>query len=560
MLAGVSRGAWIAIALVFAAAWFATLDTRKLQHPDEGRYAEIAREMVATGDWLTPRLNGLKYFEKPALQYWLNAGAFALFGVNEWTARLPPALGMFAALFAIGYAGMRIASPTVGAYGALVLGGMIWPIGIAHIVTLDALLTAFLAVALGGFLIAQCGVADVRAERRWMLVAWAAIACGTLVKGPIALGIPAATLVLYSLVTLDFAVWRRLHLFGGIVVFVALTAPWFIAVSRANAEFARFFFIHEHIDRFLTTEHRRTGAIWYFVPFLLVGLLPWTGAFFFGLPRAWRQSPRAANGFSWLRFSIVWIAFVFFFFSVSGSKLPSYILPLFPAAALVTAWQLERMPQRTLFRWTLVLTAVAASMLVAMAIAYDGLAVRLADERTPIAIYREFGPWLIAACAVATIGDAIAAWAIARDTQARRTFAVAIISFATLVAVQLAFVGNDAFRVTRSAADIAAALMRASPPYDRNAPFYQVEMYDQTLPFYLQRTTTLVAYRDELSLGLDAEPQKGIATLADWASRWRDAPQGYALMAPDTYGRLAKTGLPMRVVARDPRRVLVARQ
>ena len=560
MVAGVRRGAWIAIALVFAAAWFATLDVRKLQHPDEGRYAEIAREMVTTGDWVTPRLNGLKYFEKPALQYWLTAAAFALFGVNEWSARLPPALGMFAAILAIGYAGMRIASPTVGAYGALVLGGMIWPIGIAHIVTLDALLTAFLAAALAAFLIAQCDVVDIRAERRWMLIAWAAIACGTLVKGPVALAIPAATLVVYSLVTLDFAVWRRLHLFGGLVVFVALTAPWFIAVSRANPEFAHFFFVHEHVDRFLTTEHRRTGAIWYFVPFVIVGLLPWTGAFLWGLPRAWGGSPRGANGFSWQRFSIVWMAFVFCFFSLSGSKLSSYILPLFPAAALVVAWQIERMPQRTLFRWTIVLAVVAATILFAVAIAYDGLAARLADERTPIAIYREFGPWLIAACAVAAVGDGIAAWAIARDTQARRTLAIATVSLTTLVAVQLAFVGNDAFRMTRSGADIAAALTNASPPYDRNAPFYQVEMYDQTLPFYLQRTTTLVAYRDELSLGLDAEPQKGVATLADWASRWRDAPQAYALMAPDTYARLAKTGLPMRVVARDPRRVLVARQ
>src|SRR2546423_11556214 len=119
MLAGLSRAAWIAITVVFAAAWFATLDARKLQHPDEGRYAEIAREMVVSGDWVTPRLNGLKYFEKPPLQYWWTAAAFSVFDPSEWTARLPPALGALLALFAIGYAGKRISSPAVGAYAAL---------------------------------------------------------------------------------------------------------------------------------------------------------------------------------------------------------------------------------------------------------------------------------------------------------------------------------------------------------------------------------------------------------------------------------------------------------
>src|SRR5438876_8632478 len=135
---------WLAIALV----WFGTLGVRPLAHPDEGRYSEISREMVVTGDWVTPRLDGLKYFEKPPLQYWLTAAAFVAFGVGEWGARLPPALGTILGLLAIGYAGARIASPSVGAYAALAFGGMLWPIGIGHIVTLDALLTTWLAAAL----------------------------------------------------------------------------------------------------------------------------------------------------------------------------------------------------------------------------------------------------------------------------------------------------------------------------------------------------------------------------------------------------------------------------
>ena len=560
MLAGLPRAAWIATAVVFAALWFATLDARKLQHPDEGRYAEIAREMVATGDWVTPRLNGLKYFEKPPLQYWLTAASFVAFGVGEWGARLPPALGTVLGLLAIGYAGSRIASPAVGAYAALAFGGMLWPIGIAHIVTLDALLTAFLAVALAAFLIAQCGVADARGERRFMLAAWAAIALGTLVKGPVAVAIPGGALVLYSLATRDFAVWRRLHLAAGLVVLLLLAAPWFIAVSLANPEFARFFFIHEHVDRFLTTEHRRTGAIWYFVPLLVAGLIPWTGVFLWNAPRAWREAARTAAGFSWPRFCLAWTVFVFVFFSVSGSKLPSYILPLFPAAALCIGWHIERLSQPLLYRWTLAAVAASALALLAVLLGYDRLAMRFANAQTPIDVYRAFGPWLTAALAVATAGGIAALVAFAREGAARRTAGIIAVTLTTLLATQIALAGSDAFRATRSAADLVADLRGASPPYDPRAPFYQVEMYDQTLPFYLGRTTTLVHYRDELALGLDAEPERGIASARDWEARWESAPQAYALMAPDTFDRIAAAGVPLRVVARDSRRVLVARR
>jgi hypothetical protein len=115
-------------------------------------------------------------------------------------------------------------------------------------------------------------------------------------------------------------------------------------------------------------------------------------------------------------------------------------------------------------------------------------------------------------------------------------------------------------RVTRSAAGFAAALTaESSPGYDAGAPIFQVHMYDQTLPFYLQRPTTVVAFRDELALGLDAEPARGVATVAEWEERWRVLPQAYAVMAPDTLDKLAADGVPYRVVAREPRRVMIAR-
>src|SRR5437868_8879661 len=207
------RGA-VVLLLVFALVWFSNLDYRRLVHPDEGRYAEIPREMAVTGDWVTPRLDGLKYFEKPALQYWLTAAAYKAFGVHPWTARLWPALAGFLGVLFIGYVGSELEGPTVGLYSAATLGGCLWYAGNAHILTLDAGLTLWMTIGLGAFFIAQ-HVAEPRQRRAWMWMAWAALALATLSKGLIGIVLPGVALIAYSIAVRDWALWRRLHLGSG---------------------------------------------------------------------------------------------------------------------------------------------------------------------------------------------------------------------------------------------------------------------------------------------------------------------------------------------------------
>lgn len=560
-IAALSRRSWFALVVVLALVWFANLDVRALQHPDEGRYAEIAREMVATGDWVTPRLDGLKYFEKPPLQYWLTAASFEAFEVDEWTARLPGAIAGFLTLAIVAYVGSVVASPAAGRYAALALAGSVWLFGIAHLVTLDALLTFWLTLALGAFIVAQHVRDTPASQTRFMLIAWAATAAGVLTKGLIALLIPFCTLVLYTLAARDRSPWTRLHLVKGLVVLLVLAAPWFVLVSMRNPEFARFFFIHEHFQRFLTTEHRRTGAWWYFVPMVVVGLLPWTGIFLWRLRRSWRSATRQPDGFAWARFCLVWSAFVLVFFSLSGSKLPSYILPIFPAAALVLGWQLQQMRTATLATLTGVLVVTTSVLWLALVVGWPRLARLLADARSPRELYDALGPWVKVALGVASVAYGLGWLGFRRGNERGKTVGIIALSLGTMLALQAAFTGSDVFRATRSAADLVTTLENTrDPPYDANAPFFQVRMYDQTLPFYLGRTTTLVEYRDELGLGLDAEPSRGIAREADWVERWRSLAQGYALMSPETRASLAVAGVPLRVVAADSRRVLVARQ
>ena len=565
MLASLPRSAWWLIAAALLVAWFSGIAVRKLQHPDEGRYAEIAREMAVSGNWVTPRLNGLKYFEKPPFQYWATAAAFNVFGVHEWTARAVPALAGILAVLVVGMTAARLDGPTTGAYAALVLAASFWHFALAQLLTLDSVLSAWLAGALCAFLLAQRDLLPSAARRNWMLVAYAAAAGATLTKGPIALVIPGATLVLYTLVTRDTGPWKRLHPIPGLVLYLLLTAPWFLRVARDNPEFAQFFFIHEHVERFLTTEHRREGSWYYFVPLLVAGILPWLFVWVWTLTRSWRRAPSAVNGFSWPKFCLVWAAFVFAFFSLSGSKLPSYILPMFPALAMVVGWQLTQLPPRILAWLVLPLAVLSSLLFIGIVVALGGFIPDLADASTPADIFRAFAPLITAAVGIMALSGIAAFLLLRRGTDSAKSWGIVVLALGTMAGMQLGFIGYDAFRATRSAYDLVRAAEAAEAgheggPFDSRIPVYQVRTYDQTLPFYLGRTTTLVAYRDEMALGLDAEPDRGFATEESWIPFWKALPQGYALIRLDDYAALVAQSVPMRVVARDPRRVFVARQ
>ena len=305
-------GCWLA---VFAAIWLAALAGRSLIGPDEGRYATLSLGMLHSGDWITPRLNGLLYFEKPPLQYWGGALSLWLFGVNEFAARLWPGLAGLATVFLVGFTARRLWGVRTGWHALMVCGSTTWIVANSHFLTLDAGLAAALTLTLCGVLIAQHPDSSQRSQARWMLAAWAGVGLAVLSKGLIGVVIPGAVLVLHSLWRLDFSVWRRMHWLAGGALLLCITLPWFALVSARNPDFAWFFFIHEHFQRYLTTVHRRTGAWWYFVPILLVGMLPWTSA----LP--WLLRARRSDFATSLL--LVWSVFVFVFFSASGSKLPS---------------------------------------------------------------------------------------------------------------------------------------------------------------------------------------------------------------------------------------------
>jgi 4-amino-4-deoxy-L-arabinose transferase-like glycosyltransferase len=583
---------WLVIAV--AVIWFSNLEYRKLIKPDEGRYAEIPREMTVSGDWVTPRLNGLKYFEKPPLQYWTTAIAYTAFGEHQWTSRLWTGLTGFAGILLVWFAGTRLFGREAGGYAAMLLASSFLYAAMGHLNTLDMGVTFFLTLGILAMLLAQQGYGSlqncreqvemqdaalratrhtdeagqeqastqrsrlttqqvVKSSRNWMLLAWAALALAVLSKGLMGLVLPGAAMFIYMTAQRDLSVLRRMHWLPGLAVFFIITAPWFYLVMKANPEFFQRFFIYEHYLRFTTKVHDRYQPWYFFIPILLAGMLPWTLLMIDTLLSAWKSGARVVHVFSPARFLFIWSVFIFVFFSMSGSKLPSYILPIFPALALLMGKQLAEMNTRRLF-WLI-------APILPLALLGLGLApftARLADTPLQVQVYGEYATWLIAASLVLSLG-VLAALVLLRRlyiTKTHKPLAVLVLAFSFLIAAQLATSGYNTIAKERSAYFIAEAIR---PYVKAEVPFYSVDTYEQTLPFYLKRTFTLVQFQDEMAFGIMQDPQLWIPDYASFAQVWQAQPEALAIMPVDTYARIRPIGLAMKIIYEDPQYVVVSK-
>ena len=564
---GASRR-WLWLLLAVAIIWFGNIEYRKLIKPDEGRYAEIPREMVVSGDWVTPRLNDLKYFEKPPLQYWATATAYEIFGEHQWTSRLWAALTGFAGIFLVWFAGTRLFGCAAGRYAAVLLGGSLLYALMAHINTLDMGVTFFITLGIVGLLLGQQAEGDPRTRRNWMVLAWAAMALAVLSKGLMGLVLPGAALFLYSVFQRDIGVWKRMHWSRGLLLFLLLVSPWFYLVMKANPEFFQKFFIYEHYTRFTTKELGRYQPWYYFVPVLLLGMMPWTALMFDTLLRTWKGSVRTDNStralarsglrtfgadkaFNPERFLLIWAVFIYLFFSVSGSKLPSYLLPMFPALALLMGKQLVTMEERRLF-W------LVAPMLPLALLGLAPFTDMRADTPLQHQMYGEYANWLIAAALVWLLGAIVALVLLRRPhlVKAPKLVAVLALALSSLIAAQLGTSGYNTIAKERSAYLIADAIR----PYVKvNVPFYSVAMYEQTLPFYLKRTFTLVAYQDEMAFGIMQEPQRWLPDIPSLAQVWQAQPAAMAIMPVEYYPQLQKAGLTMKTIYADTQVIVVSK-
>ena len=314
---------------------------------DEPRYAQIAREMLARHDWIVPTLNGHPWLEKPVLLYWKVMNSYMVFGVEDWAARVPAAVHATALVVAIFFfmRRFRFASELDAAMIAASSAGII---GFARGASTDMLLTAPFAMAmLSWWTWSQTG------KKLWLLAFYALIGIGALAKGPVAPALAILIVGIYAAVRRDARIFLRSLSVPGFLLFFAIALPWYLAVQHKVPQFLRVFFLEHNLERFGTNLYQHSQPFWYYIPVFLLATLPWT---VFALPalidagrsaiQRLRGTPEpsaeSAGDDGLTSFLFVWTIVPLIFFSISRSKLPGYILPAIPAAALLTAEYLHR--------------------------------------------------------------------------------------------------------------------------------------------------------------------------------------------------------------------------
>lgn len=539
------RWPWYASACL--ALWLGASGVRPLFNPDEGRYAEIPRAMLESGDWTVPRLNGLVYLEKPPLQYWATALAYAAFGTSEWTARLFCALAAVLTVIATWRlaALWRSRAEAVGA--AAMLSSMLLFVFMGQLVTLDMALGAFLTVAVTALCTAQrLRSTDGDASRRAMLVCWAAMAAATLTKGLVGIVLPGIVLVAYTALQRDVEVWRHLQVARGGSLYALVAAPWFGLVERAHPGALQFLIVREHFQRYLTTVHDRYEPWWYFLAIVAAGSLPWLAQTVRAFATGWRREAPVGE-FDTGRLLWTTATVVLFFFSLSGSKLAPYVVPLLPPLAVLGARDGAHAARDMRFTAALQLGLGAVLVTGSLLTAFLPLATSAA------ALAVALRPWLVLAGTAMVVGGVLG-WRSAPGNRHRAVLHVATAGF--LASWLLVVPGANAIASRYSG----QPLLAAAGHLDRSVPVYTVATFDWTLPFYLGHPIIPVAWRGELDYGLGLEPTKGLPSLDAWRAEWMNASDAYALVPIPLANRVAAAGLPMRELARDSRRVLLSRR
>jgi 4-amino-4-deoxy-L-arabinose transferase-like glycosyltransferase len=332
-----------------------------------------------------------------------------------------------------------------------------------------------------------------------------------------------------------------LHALIGVPLFLAITAPWFVVVTQRNPEFPYFFFVHEHFARFLTTVHQRVEPWWYFLPLLLIGVLPWIRAAAGAVRSAWFD-PGVAAQFKPRRFLLIFAAVTLIFFSISGSKLAPYILPMMPALAALVGVHVVQTPR--LMRtagWTVVglLGLVAVGLVV-----YGTMRNGFMPDETLL--------WAGGAVAIAAL-MAVVLWGRAANLTLGPVMSVCV---ASVLGWQCLLAGYTAMPPVRSAREIANF---AGAEIGPQTTLYSVGQYRPTLSVYLRRTLILVGFQGELEFGLQQEPDRQNASPDEFLVRWRRSADAVAFFAPQVYRNYRQLGLPGRVIVSDGTTVVVSR-
>jgi 4-amino-4-deoxy-L-arabinose transferase-like glycosyltransferase len=504
---------------------------------DETRYAEIAREMLATGDFTVPHFNGVPWYEKPPLLFWAGATAMRVFGPTPWAARLPSRLAGLGTLCLLAWWVARHADRRRALLAAMVAAGTPLGWGIAFLNLTDGLLTFFVAVAiLFGYGALRSSITRACAGRA--SVAGAAAGCAFLTKGLVGLLFPVAILGIWVLLSR-----RRERLFAtaaaGSVAALAVVLPWVVTVAERCPEYLRYFIIREHFQRYASAIHTREQPVFFMVLVFAVGLAPVIGAF---LSALLRRPLGLSEGEKLL---VVWFAFVVLFFSFSRSQLVSYVAPAIPAASAFIAMRFGTARHRA-WPW-LVQAGVAAALVIAAA----------SEPRSAVAL---LAPRSLASALAA--GAILVATALVAALVARRDEWRALpISFAGYTALYVALLASlPTSGTAREMTALRQTIVHAS--LDAQASLVSYKTFVKGLPWLMQAPIPFVDPGGELAAGARTitDPESPLAwTEARFWQRWQASAPVMALIDERKVADFeARAGAIPFILARARRHLLVS--
>lgn len=475
------------LTIILSLLYFILLGARPLFVPDEGRYAEIAREMIASKDFITPHLNGIEYFEKPVLFYWLGALAIKFGGLNLWSIRSVNAiLALIGCLFT--YATVRkLYDRATGLVSALILATSMLYFAMGHMISLDLPVTVTLSISLYAFLLAT-QTTNPTSRRHYMWLAAGMAALAVLTKGLIGLVFPGLIIGAWLSLLNRWHVLKQLSILSSLCIFLLVATPWHLLVGFAHPEFFYFYFIEQHFLRYTTLDVGHYQPVWFFIPTLAVGFFPWICF----LPQTlWRQlrtltqSPQLANNL----FFLLWFSIIFLFFSFSKSKLIPYILPAFAPLAILVADYLVTSIRTKKLLGLYVGTCIALLITGALMFGFyhSSQYIRMPDPHTAIF-------YLMCAASALLIGIFCS---------------LLLLSIYPRIALTCKIVGAGLFALFIFAAFPSLDARSIRPLAERLKPLLTPQsivvaynQYYQDLPFYLNQRISILNWRNELSYGM----------------------------------------------------------
>lgn len=482
--------ATIGVLLTAMCLYFLGLNSYPLLDPDEGRYAEIPREMLESGDFITPRLNYVKYFEKPPLFYWITAGSMALFGQKEWAVRLVPAVAGFLTLLLIMGLGKRIFDGRTGVMAAWIYLTSVIPTVLARLPIIDGVFSLFLTATWGTWWMGY--KAQTKPSRRvWYWLSWACLGLAVMTKG-------IAAIALTGLIVGGFIIcrrdWRALLSFEwvpGLLIFAVIVVPWHWAVSAENPGFFHFYIVVQHFARLVSHEHAK--PFWFFIAIFPFGMLLWTAFFLPAAVKSLRKalkavrSPRGDRGDGeTILFLSIWVVAVIGLFSLSSCKLIPYILPAYPAMALLMA---DFIRDRSLMKRPVLW---AAAILAILLLVCAGVLMPVAMRQDALSM-AELLPTIRVGQAGLILGSVFLLGSL---------FKRRMIPFATGLAMVLLFPAMLMVVPSVAKHRKVGGFIKAMPsPLPEEIRIAEWRNYDQALSFYSGRRTILVDEIGELAYG-----------------------------------------------------------